>query len=90
MMYVIDPRKELFDLINFDASKVVQVAGGLLKADRPNLTCMLCTWNGGKELLSEIVNLKFVKNLIRGHNMVHQNFCVKFHRCYAFLQKKRP
>ena len=44
MMDDIDPRKELFDLINFDGDKVVKVESGkLLEVDWPNLTCMLCT-----------------------------------------------
>ena len=47
MMDVLDPRKELFDLINFDGTKVVQVEGELLELDLPNLTYVLFTLNGG-------------------------------------------
>ena len=47
MMDELDPRKELFDLINFDGTKVVQVEGELLELDLPNLTYVLFTLNGG-------------------------------------------
>ena len=47
----IDPRKVLFDLINFDGSKVVQVVGDILELYCPNFTCMLCTLHGEKQML---------------------------------------
>ena len=43
----LDPRKELFDLINFDGSKVVKVAGELLQVYRTKTTYRLCTLSGG-------------------------------------------
>ena len=36
-MYEIFPRNELFDMINFDGAKVVQVAGKILEADHTNV-----------------------------------------------------
>ena len=50
MLNVLDPRKELFELINFDGTKVVQVEGDLLEVDRKNLTCMLRILHGEKML----------------------------------------
>ena len=47
MMDEPDPRKEFFDLINFDGAKLVQVSGDILELDRPNLTFILCTLHGG-------------------------------------------
>ena len=37
----IDPRKKLFDLINFDGTQVVQVAGELPEVDLPEITYIL-------------------------------------------------
>ena len=61
----IDTRKRLFNLINFDGYKVVQVAGESLDVYRPNLTCMLCTLNSGNTCFSDIGNMEFAKNIIR-------------------------
>ena len=69
-MDALDPREELFGLINFDGAKVVQVEGELLEVDRPNIIYMLCTFHGGNTCFSDIVNLEFVKNLKRGSNLV--------------------
>ena len=71
MMYELDTRKKLFDLIKFDGTKVVQVAGELLEVKRPNLTCILLTLHGGNTCFRDIVNLEFLKNLIRGSKPVH-------------------
>ena len=71
MMDDLDKRKELFNLINFDGAKVVQVTGEILELDRPNLTCMFCTLYGAKICFSDIVNMEFVKNIFRGSNLVH-------------------
>ena len=71
MMDDLDKRKELFNLINFDGAKVVQVTGEILELDRPNLTYMLCTLYGAKICFSDIVNMEFVKNIFRGSNLVH-------------------
>ena len=87
MMDALDPREELFGLINFDGAKVVQVEGELLEVDRPNLTCMLCSFRSGNTYFSNIVKLEFLNNLIWGSNLVHQVFGGKFHHCYDFFQK---
>ena len=71
MMNELDPRKEIFDLIKFYCAKVVQVEDELLEEDRPNLTRILCTLNSGNTCFSEIENLEFVKNIIRGSKQVH-------------------
>ena len=71
MMDKIDPRKELFYLINFDGDKVVQVACELLEVYHPNFTCMLCNMHGGNICFSDIGNLEFAKNLIRVSKLVH-------------------
>ena len=47
IMDELDPRKEFFDLINFDGTKVVQVAGELLEVDLPNFSCVLCNFHVG-------------------------------------------
>ena len=59
MINKLDLRKVLFDLINFDSAKLVQVEGELLEVDRPNLTCMLCTLHGGNICFVEIGKLDF-------------------------------
>ena len=73
MMDELYPRKEIFDLINFDGAKVVQVAGGLIEVDFPNLVCMLCTFYGGNKCFRYIGKLEFVNNLVRGSNPVCQD-----------------
>ena len=70
-MYELDTRKELFDLINFDGAKVVQVTGELLEVNPPNLTCIFLTLHGGNTCFRDIVNLEFLKNLTRGSMPVH-------------------
>ena len=87
IMDELDQRKELFDLINFYCAKLVQVKGCLLEVDRTNLTCMLCTLHGVNTCFSDIVKLEFVKNIIRGSNLVPQFFGGKFHHCCDFFQK---
>ena len=86
-MHELGPRKELFDLTKFDGAKLLQVEVKLLEVNCLNLTCILCTLNGGNTCFSDIGNLELVKNIIRGSNLVHQMFGVKFHHCYAFFQK---
>ena len=87
MMNELDPRKELFDLINFDGFKVAQVSSGLLDVDLPKLTCKLYTLHCGNTCFSDIVKLYFVKNIIRGSKLLHQVFDKKIHHFYAFFQK---
>ena len=67
----LDLRNELFDLIKFEGEKLVQVQDELLEVDLPNLTCMVCNFCGGNTCFSDIVKLEFLKNLVRGSNMVH-------------------
>ena len=54
MMDEIDPRKELFDLTNFDGSIVVQVTGEIIEVDHQNLTCMFCTFHGANTCFNDI------------------------------------
>ena len=71
MMDDIDPRKGLFDLINFYGAKFLQVAGELLGVDRPNLFCILCTLHGVNTCFSDIGNMEVVKNIISGSKLVY-------------------
>ena len=81
-----DSSKELLNLINFDGAKLVQVSGDILELDRPNLTFILCTLHGGNTCLSDIVKLEFLKSLLRGSNLLHRIFGIKFHHFYSFFQ----
>ena len=73
----IDPRKELFDLINCYGFKVVQVSDEILEVDFPNLACMFLTLHVSNTCFSDIVKMDFVKNIVRGSNVVHRVFCGK-------------
>ena len=87
MMDDIYPRRELFDLINFDGAKLVQVAGDSLELYHPKLTFMLCTFHGGNTCFRDIGNMEFVKNIIRGSKLLHRVIGGKFHHCYDFFQR---
>ena len=77
----------MFDLINFDGSKVVQVSGETIEVYHTNLTCMLCNFHGANTFFGDIGKLEFAKNIIRDSKLLHQVFGGKFHHCYAFVQK---
>ena len=71
MMNELYPRKELFYLINFNGDKVVQVKVDIIEKYCPNISSMLCTLIGGNTCFSDIGNVKFVKNVVRGSKLVH-------------------
>ena len=59
------PSKELFNLIKFDGSKMVQVVGELIEVYCQKITCMLHTLHCGNTCFIDIENMEFENILIR-------------------------
>ena len=88
-MKEIDPAKTLSDIVMFDGSSNMQLAGRLLKAHYTNLTVMRGVEHTVPLFFNDVSKIPIVNQIISGHRMIYNVFGSGiYHKPHSIFKSK--